>query len=135
MGQLGIGAMLSILSGSDNSAFQAAIGKTITKLWIDPEEDSSLRFEFSDGSKLRLWDDARSCCENRYMKTDDDLDQYLGSTLVGAEVLPGPTVNDEHDGDVHEIVFLHVSTSKGTFVCNTYNEHNGYYGGITIRAE
>jgi hypothetical protein len=36
---------------------------------------------------------------------------------------------------VHEVQFLRVSTDAGTIVCETHNEHNGYYGGFNVCVE
>lgn len=138
---LGIGAMLSYLGGNTESAeaFSGAIGKTIAKLELleagdkwDEGGDGSLVLTFTDGSAITLYDNARSCCESRYMSTDDDLTYHIGATLVNAGVRDGPTIESD---EVKEVAFLTVTTSKGTFTINTYNEHNGYYGGIDIRAK
>lgn len=133
MGQLGVGAMLAMLGGNEKSAatFSAAIGKTITELRLG--EDDALHFTFDDGSKMRLFDDGQSCCESRYMRTDDDLAYHVGAKLVSAEVRDAPSIEDEH-GDCHDVQFLDVTTSKGVFQMASHNEHNGYYGGFAIRA-
>jgi hypothetical protein len=136
---LGVGAMISLLGGNEESvkAFQACIGKKIAALVLDPEAnggDGALRFTFDDGSKMLLLDDARSCCESRYMHTDDDLAPYIGSKLKGAEVAEGPAPIETSDYEVKETAFLKVKTTKGTFTVVSYNNHNGYYGGISIRA-
>lgn len=134
---LGLGAMIGQLFGDSESApaFQSAIGKTIQSLVIDPAEntgDGALCFTFTDGSRLQLLDRGRSCCESRYMQTDDDLAYHVGATLTGAEVKDGPTT--EEYGEPHETQFLHVTTSKGAFTVTTHNEHNGYYGGFWLVA-
>ena len=131
MSQLGIGAMISALSydGSSADTFKAAIGKTITDLKI---VDDALHISFEDGTGVRLYDDAQSCCESRYMRTDDDLAPYIGGKLVSGEILDGPT-QQEDEWDVHEVQFLKITTSKGIFTVSSHNEHNGYYGGISCR--
>ncbi len=126
--------MLAMLGGNRESAeaFQAVIGKTISALSLG--EDDALHFTFDDGSKLKLYDDGQSCCESRYMRTDDDLSRYIGAKLVSAEVREAPSINDS-DGDVHDVEFLDVTTSAGVFQMASHNEHNGYYGGFAIRAK
>ena len=129
----GIGVMIGKLGGNKDSveAFQAAVGKTIAAMRVDDDAnggDGALRIRFTDGTGLRLYDKGRSCCESRYMRTDDDLSYHVGATLEDAEVHEGPDVEDEYGG--HEQAFLHVRTSKGVVVVNTHNEHNGYYGGF-----
>jgi hypothetical protein len=104
----------------------------ITEISLVTEKyDDELRMTFDNGIKVKLYDDGQSCCESRYMKTDDDLPYFIGATLVDIEELPS-TATDE-DYDVHEIMFVHVKTDKGNIVLNTHNKHNGYYGGFYMR--
>lgn len=134
--RLGLGAMINILAGdypvrrSSLEVYNASLGKTISSLKLD-KNDEALHFKFTDGSGLKLWDDGQDCCELRYMTTDDDLEAFVGSELTGIELRNAPTTEDEY-GQPHEIMFLLVNTSKGTFTMETYNEHNGYYGGFCI---
>jgi len=133
MSQLGLGVMIKMIGGNANSvdAFTKAVGKTISELELG--DDDALHFTFSDGYKMRLADEGQSCCESRYMQTDDDLSYFIGATLVSAEVKDAPDA-DYGTGDVHEVQFLEVLTSKGSFVMSSHNEHNGYYGGFAVRA-
>lgn len=135
MTQLGIGAMLHHLGGNAETvaAYNAALGKGIASLKVDDRGDGELQMRFTDGTGVRFYDDGRSCCESRYMRTDDDLDYHKGAALVGVELRDGPTTREEDEyGDVQEIQFLVVTTSKGTFTCASHNDHNGYYGGICL---
>jgi len=127
---LGLGVMINALLGNDDSSkiCSAAIGKIITELSI---HENALWFTFSDGSKINFYDDGQSCCEHRYMHTDDDLKYYIGATLLGAAIKDGPTESDEW-GDPKESEFLIIKTSEGEFTVVNYNEHNGYYGGFSI---
>lgn len=130
---LGMGVMLGMLSGATGKtavAIQYCLGKTINKL--DLKEDI-LKFEFTDGTKLDVWDNGQSCCEHRYMTTDDGLQYYTGSFLMGMEVVDGGSKDEDYE--VHEIQFLNVKTSKGVFQMCSHNEHNGYYAGILIEAK
>lgn len=129
---LGFGVMINALGGNRETveAVQAAMGKTITALSLT---DDQLRFEFEDGSRLRLQDSGQSCCEHRYMQTDDDLPYYIGAKFVGADVRDGGSTESEY-GDTHEIQFLVVTTDRGTFSMASHNQHNGYYGGFWITA-
>jgi hypothetical protein len=126
--------MIQQLRGNEQSvdAFTKAVGKVITGLRLGDNE--ALRFEFADGSKMQLVDTGQSCCEARYMRTDDKLEEYLGAILIGAEVASGPNVGDEY-GESHETEFLKVQTSKGEFTMVSHVEHNGYYGGFAIEAQ
>jgi len=96
--------------------------------------DNKLKISFDDGTKMVLFDDGQSCCERRYMVCDDDLDYYAGATLLNIKIGDTSKVKDE-EFSVHQVQFLRVTTDKGTIVCSNHNEHNGYYGGFSIRIE
>lgn len=93
-----------------------------------------LSIQFVGGGTLCIWDDGQSCCESRYMTTDDELDTFVGAKVVGLEVVDGPDVpSDEDDyGDAHEQTFVKLETTMGTITMVTHNEHNGYYGGFNV---
>ena len=112
-----------------NKALEESVGKTI--LWAQLVYDVLLTIALDDGFMLKLSDGQQDCCENRYMRTDDDLEYYAGSTLLGIEIRDAP---DAPGADVHEVQFLAVKTSKGEFVMSSHNEHNGYYGGFEVSA-
>ena len=130
---LGMGVMINKLAkdGSLYKAFLDSVGKIITGLSLG--DDDALHFEFSDGGKIRLFDDGQLCCETRYMITDDNLANYVGATLLGGEIKSCPDTVGEY-GESHEIQFLEISTSNGSFTMASHNEHNGYYGGFYIRS-
>lgn len=132
MGQFGIGVMIGYLAGNADSvdAFKGALNKTIAGLTLG--DDDALHFTFEDGSKIKMFDGGQSCCESRYMRTDDNLSDYIGAQLLGAEIKEAPDIQDEY-GE-HEVQFLEVKTSKGSFTMASHNEHNGYYSGFLIRA-
>ena len=90
-----------------------------------------LRIDFTDNTAIILGDEGENCCESRYMTNDDDLSYYVGATLLKVEILGGTSTTDQY-GEEHEIDFLHITTSKGVIVCETHNEHNGYYGGFNL---
>lgn len=90
-----------------------------------------LHIMFKDGSGVKFTDDGQSCCERRYMSNDgDDLREYVGSRYFGYEVKDAPDI--EGDGEVHEVQFLEIMTSVGAITMSMHNEHNGYYGGISL---
>ena len=133
MRMLGMGVIIGMaVSNYDSLAsFNGAIGKIIAALQLG--DDDALHFEFSDGSKLKLFDDGQSCCEKRYMRTDDNLDDYVGARMLGAEIKEAP---NESGGEFyeHEVQFLEVQTDRGVFTMASHNEHDGYYGGFSIVA-
>src|SRR5687768_10894500 len=111
----------------DKDAISKAIGRTIERAEFD-KENETLRINFTDGSKLALWDDGQCCCENRYMVVDDSLCGFNGAKLVKVETVDGPDQDERYD--VHEVQFLNIETSLGLIQAASHNEHNGYYGGF-----
>ncbi len=134
MSNLGMGVMLGLLGGNEKTvnAIKTSIGNTIGKVWLD-DATSKLKFQFTSGIVLCIWDDGQSCCESRYMTTDDDLTEYEGAKLLDFEL---KSVSEQEDecGECHDIQFLDVKTDKGVFQMASHNEHNGYYGGFLLAA-
>ena len=135
MTNLGTGVLLGRLFGNEDTiiALTRAKGKEIKA--IDCISEGPVQDELIltfDDHQLVLFDDGQSCCEYRYMHTDDDLVAFVGAEFTGAEVRDGPMRND--GGDDHEIQFLLINTSLGTFTVETHNVHNGYYGGFCVVA-
>lgn len=93
-------------------------------------KEERLRLKLSGGKIIEIWDDAQSCCESRYITTDDDLATIIGGILVRIEAKDGPNIPDEY-GE-HEQVFVEVGTDKGFITLVNHNEHNGYYGGFGL---
>jgi hypothetical protein len=134
---VGMGVMMNMLCGKDRGGeyIAASVGKQIIKCELVKEyEHDGLLLGFADGTGIELWDDGQSCCEDRYMHTDDALTEFVGTTFLGAEEREAPDVDDDTYG-VHEVAFLVVKTSLGDFTIETHNEHNGYYGGFYLIAE
>lgn len=104
-----------------------SLGKTISSVRINADRDNQLVLCFDDGGTLTITN-AASCCESRYWRTDDNLDDLVGAKLFGFCLKEGPTIEEEFD--THETAFLEVLTDKGSAVFCAHNEHNGYYGGI-----
>ena len=132
--RLGMRVMTNMLSGSDQrsqAAVKQALGKKISAAKV---EDDVVKLTFDDGSALKLKDDGQSCCEHRYLMTDDDPADLAGTTLVDIEVRDATSEEGEY-GECHEVQFLAIKTSLGTLTVACHNEHNGYYGGFSIEAE
>ena len=131
MSNLGMGAMLHMLSGGSPKSAQDYYGRVIKNCCFNKVEDD-VRITFEDGITVRIWDSGQSCCERRYMTCDDSLGDLNGKTLAEINVKPGPNAVTEY-GDAHEIAFLEIKTTDGTSVSfTTHNEHNGYYGGFGL---
>lgn len=127
--------MLEQLSGPDTdtaTAITNVLGKKLIGVAVD-EEKNHLLLSFDNGASIRVWDDGQSCCESRYMSTDDDLAPFVGATLTNLELRDGPRVDNDYE--THDQQFLVVTTSLGSFTVVNHNEHNGYYGGFVLRAE
>jgi hypothetical protein len=116
-----------------DKTFKKFIGKTIVQVHLDPD-DNSLKFKFSDNTQLKVYDDGQSCCEYRYMRTDDNLNDFVGSVLLGCEVKSSQCIEEANYSYYHEVQFFEVRTSKGWFTMCSHNEHNGYYGGFSLKS-
>jgi hypothetical protein len=131
---LGLGVMIQMLGGNKETveAHLKAQGKSISEISFS---DEKLVLKFTDGTGIKIFDDGQSCCESRYMTTDDDIQSFVGAKFLNAELRDAPNIPDDY-GD-HEVQFLLINTDKGTFTMESHNEHNGYYGGfgIVIREE
>jgi hypothetical protein len=106
-------------------------GKKITSAEI---VDDRLRLQFDNLPVLELWDDGQSCCEARYMTTDDDLSDLVGQSLVSIESVEAEPLEDKY-GDTHEQAFVKIQGDRSAITLVTHNEHNGYYGGFSLRVE
>lgn len=85
-----------------------------------------------------LIDDGTQCCEEwGYFWTNDDVEEFVGATLLDIKVVDedlnhvilereGINTKDfEYEGST---MFVNLETSKGTLQFVAYNIHNGYYG-------
>lgn len=129
MSRLGLGVMIKMLGGDQLSLDAIAFGymKVIKLAYL---KDNNLYIRFEDNTRIYIYDDGQSCCENRYMSTDDDLPYFSGAKFLGIDIKNGPDIED--GSDAHEVQFLEVTTSKGVFTMANHNEHNGYYGGFSV---
>lgn len=130
MSQPGFGVMIHMLFGGTKHGSDEYVGKKIESAWLD-EENNRFRIKFTDGKEIAIWDNGQSCCEHRYMRTDDDPKDLVGGKLRSIEVKQAPDEEDEY-GEVHEVCFVEISTNKGHVVFANHNEHNGYYGGFAL---
>lgn len=110
----------------DEEKLKSLIGKTIENLVL---EDNKIYLTL-DGKKFTIYDDMQLCCEYRYIDTDDNIKSYVGSTILDIG-LKGAYKRIEEWTD-QDIAFLKIQTTVGVITFNTYNEHNGYYGGIYL---
>lgn len=117
--------------GRSSDAINNSIGKIISSAEL--LSDDRLYISLNDGTTLVVFDDGQSCCEHRYMRTDDDLSAAAGSKFLGVEVKEAPDIEGDGDG-THEVRFLEIQTDRGCFTMASHNEHNGYYDGFIIRA-
>lgn len=128
MSQLGIGAMLHSLGGGSPESASDYYGRKIVAATL---ENDQIFLTFGDGVTIRIWDAGQSCCESRYMRTDDNPSDLAGKTLTEISVKQAPDVEGGY-GDVHEVAFLEIQADGETVTFSTHNEHNGYYGGFEL---
>jgi hypothetical protein len=135
MGQLGMGVMIHRLFGGSGGLtpeqYDGLLQREIKGVAL---EDNAVKILLDGAGTLVLTDEGQSCCENRYITTDDDLPYFVGSRLMDVELGEHRSTDSEY-GNEHEIQFLNVKTSKGVITFETHNEHNGYYGGFAITAK
>jgi len=100
-------------------------GKTIAdvELW-----ERKLIVRFDDGDSFELIDKPQECCEERFLRTDDDLLSLIGCKLLGVHC-KSAEIRYRH-GSVEEVNFIELETDRGFAAIACYNIHNGFYGGI-----
>jgi hypothetical protein len=111
---------------SSVEAFADSKGMEILDISV---KDNTLDIVFCDHT-LRAIDDEQMCCETRYMACDDTLTNFIGAKLLDMVIEDAPRFDIGYD--IHDVQFLHVKTSKGSFTVSNHNEHNGYYGGFSL---
>lgn len=132
-GNLGMGVMIGMLWGDRGGELaKEAIGQKISSVVLS---DKSLRIGFESGLEIELLDCGQSCCESRYMRSDDNPQDIVGHTLASIEIAPAPSIKSDSDcDDSHDVEFLRIVTDRGLLVISNHNEHNGYYGGFFLVA-
>ena len=107
------------------------LGSKIISAELLPE---ALRIQLDNGKTLSFSDEGQSCCEHRFMKTDDDLPSFIGAILYNVYVSFAESFAESIEliNDVEEIAFLRITTSSGVITVNSHNIHNGFYGGFDI---
>lgn len=128
----GIGVMLKQLSGNEKeyNNWQLMKGGKITALSLS---DDTVCVTLENVGSFKLYDNGQSCCEHRYMVTDDDLTQFVGGRLNDMEIKAADSIKGTNEYDeAHEVQFLRLITDRGNVVFSNHNEHNGYYGGFNI---
>lgn len=144
----GVSAMAAELFGHDPNEQAVAAwvtGKQIAAIKIEERDVSDdcgsaankLVVSFSDG-RLELWDSCWGGSVKRYMRTDDNLVEFVGGEILKIEVRYSPTADLPENGEeccTEEIHFLAITTTKGTLVLSNHVEHNGYYGGFVLDAK
>lgn len=145
--KLGVGVMLQMFCSEGTKSTKAithAKGQKIIAVELrkqDGEEGpgpsaDQIRIRLGDATTLVLWDGGQSCCEHRYMNTDDDLQEIVGGELKDIFIADGPTEREDGEhGDFLETQFLKIQTTKGEITVANYNSHNGYYGGFYLKAK
>jgi hypothetical protein len=67
-----------------------------------------------------------------HCEDEGDFEFHEGAFLRFVKIVTG----DDEDGyEVHETEYCNILTSKGVIQLVCHNEHNGYYGGFSVRIE
>lgn len=139
---------------STNRAIEKAKGRTIAEITLvtyerdcaarglevsasheDEEQDLvALFLRFTDGTALKVEDNGQGCCERRFLTCDDDLANAANAVFIGLQLNRVDDGPGERDA-AHDVGFLEVLTSHGSFTVCTHNEHNGCYAGFSVWAE
>jgi len=132
MKHYGMTVMLHELMGNKETVdiVKESLGKMIKRTYM---ENDKLCLEFTDEKTILIFDDGQSCCEERYMMTDDDLDYYKDCEFINLELQAAADIKDE--SEMHEVQFVLITTSLGVFTMATHNIHNGYYSGFSVVVE
>lgn len=117
---------------SDPHAAKKYYGREVTKAVL---ADDVLRIDFTDGTHFRLYDDGQSCCESRYMTTDDDPASLVGQTIVSIECRDGGHGGSDDNGEYREEEFVIIQGNKSAITLCTHNDNNGYYGGFDMKID
>ena len=131
MPRLGMGALLHRLCGGYGNRPEPYYGMVLSTISLNEDRDR-IAITFTNGRSIWIYDNGQSCCEHRYISTDDPLDDLAGGELIKIEI---KRVTDDESSEydcVHEICFLEIATTKAAAVFSFHNEHNGYYGGFAM---
>jgi len=79
--------MIHYLTGGSRNDPAKYYGQAVIDCKLD---DNKLYLRLDSGVKIAIWDDGQSCCENRYMTTDDDIRSLIGGKLMRIESKEGP---------------------------------------------
>lgn len=128
----GLGSMLYVLGGGSPKDPKDYAGRLISEVSMN---DNVFYITFQGGVQIKIWDNAQSCCESRYMTTDDDPLDLVGKKLVHIVSKEAPQPEGDHWGE-HDIVFIEIMVDSGhTVTLVNHNEHNGYYGGFGLSVD
>lgn len=112
----------------------ARIGKHICEVKMEKygNQQDVIVVNFGEHGVVTIKDEP-CCCESRYTSTDDDLPQFSGAIFLGDEVRDAPNVDCEYEE--HEVQFYILKTDRGNITFQNHNEHNGYYGGFSLKSQ
>ncbi len=125
-----------IIDGGERTLHAALVGREILTFHLDKDANGgngAIVFTMAEDYQIVLEDRGQSCCETRYLTTDDDLAYFNGARFVGIGTTDYRETHDSDRWEDHEQEFVIVVTSKGVFTICAHNRHNGYYRGINLR--
>ena len=96
-------------------------------------KNEEILITFEDGKAIKITDEGQSCCESRYMRTDDNLSDLVGKVLNRIEIKEVKDCDIEDcNHEVHEIAFLEIQADHEAISVTSHVDSNGYYGGFDI---
>jgi hypothetical protein len=127
---LGLGVMIQMLGGNEETVntLKGSVGKKITQVELI---DNIIKIDFEQGG-IEIYDNGQSCCESRFITTDDEVSDLVGKKFTSVELAEAPDI--EYTYGQHDVQFVRVHAEDTVVVFETHNEHNGYYGGFWIVA-
>lgn len=110
-----------------DSALAASKGKTVKVISGLAVGSEDVRFEFTDGTALRMYHE-QDCCETvDIQQIDGEGSDLLGEPLAMAEIVSSERSEGEY-GDSQTWTFVKFATIKGYVTVRWLGSSNGYYG-------
>lgn len=97
--------------------FKEHLNKTIENVVL---VDDNLYINFTNGTALRIWDQAQVCCERRYMSCNYKLESFQGATLLDIQFNHSEFINFD------KVMSIEFTTSKGKFTVENHIDHDEF---------
>ena len=120
----------------DYSQCKEVQAETLAFLKAKGYDSDVLLIRFQNGCEIAVYDqENQRCCEQRFIKTADDLSSLVGELFVRLDVVdvenPEPYVDNEVErDDCIDQTFIKIQTNRDSATVNAYNLSNGHYGNL-----